>query len=367
MGPEQTSSRESEVPPLENTAFFAIETDDGYVRIEQSLGNQVLYTPSEARDVAASILAAADDAVASDPGIAREYPGSGGDLVPRARERCMSDAHHRAAIAERAARAGGAVARELFRTELSVETKDYKNDLVTEADRDAQQQVLATVREEFPDDDFVCEEESVALRGPEADAGDARLVESIPDAGTCWVVDPIDGTSNFVRRTRTWATSVAAVVDGEAVGSATYLPAMGDLYAAGPESVERDGTEMAVSDREDPETFAASPVGYWPRDQREEFVGLFEAVVERFGDARRVGSFQTTLAYVADGGLDAAICTRDMSPWDTVAGVHMVRQAGGTVTDVHGDPWRHDSRGVVASNGNAHDVALEAAQQAIQD
>ena len=279
----------------------------------------------------------------------------------------MPDAHHRAAIAERAARAGGAVAREFFRSELSVETKDNKNDLVTEADRDAQQQVLATIREEFADDDFVCEEESVELRGPEADADEARLVESIPDNGACWVVDPIDGTSNFVRKTRAWATSVAAVVDGEAVGSATYLPAMGDLYAAGPESVERDGTAMSVSDREDPETFAVSPVGYWPRSQRDEFVDLVEAVVERFGDVRRVGSFQTTLAYVADGGLDVLICTREMNPWDTVAGVHMVRRAGGTVTDANGDPWRHDSDSIVASNGNAHDVAVEAAQQALDD
>jgi len=277
----------------------------------------------------------------------------------------MTDAHHRAAMAERAARAGGAVAREYFRSDLSVETKRDKNDLVTEADRDAQQQVLATIREEFPDDDFVCEEESVALRGPEADDGEARLVEEVPESGACWVVDPIDGTSNFVRGTRVWTTSVAAVVDGEAVGSATYMPAMGDLYAGGPESVERDGTTLSVSDREDPETFAASPVGYWPPDQRDEFVDLFEAVVERFGDARRVGSFQTTLAYVADGGLDAAICTREMRPWDTVAGVHMVREAGGRVTDVHGDEWRHDSEGVVASNGEAHDVVVEAAQQAL--
>jgi len=277
----------------------------------------------------------------------------------------MTDAHHRAAMAERAARAGGAVAREHFRTDLSVQTKRDKNDLVTEADRDAQQQVLATIREEFPDDDFVCEEESGVLRGPEADADEARLVEEIPDSGACWVVDPIDGTTNFVRQSRVWTTSVAAVVDGEAVGSATYMPAMGDLYAGGPENAEREGTTMSVSEREDPETFVASPVGYWPPEKRHEFVDLFEAVAERFGDERRVGSFQTTLAAVADGGLDAAICTRPMRPWDTVAGVHMVRKAGGTVTDVDGNEWRHDSDSVVASNGNAHDVVLEAARQAL--
>ncbi|WP_372479028.1 hypothetical protein ACAH01_09660 [Halomicrobium sp. HM KBTZ05] len=62
MATDQREPTGLDVTPLENTAFFSIETDDGYVRIEQSLGNQVLYTPEEARDIAESILAAADEA-----------------------------------------------------------------------------------------------------------------------------------------------------------------------------------------------------------------------------------------------------------------------------------------------------------------
>lgn len=65
MASEQAGGPTSDVLPLENTAFFDIETDDGYVRIDQSVGNQVLYTPAEARDVAESILAAADEAAES--------------------------------------------------------------------------------------------------------------------------------------------------------------------------------------------------------------------------------------------------------------------------------------------------------------
>lgn len=63
MATDQSDGTSLRVPPLENTAFFSIEDDDGYVRIEQSLGNQVLYTPDEARDVAEAILDAVDDAV----------------------------------------------------------------------------------------------------------------------------------------------------------------------------------------------------------------------------------------------------------------------------------------------------------------
>lgn len=62
MESEQAGDRETDVPPLENTAYFAIETDEGYVRIEQSVGNQALYTPEEARDIAESVLDAADEA-----------------------------------------------------------------------------------------------------------------------------------------------------------------------------------------------------------------------------------------------------------------------------------------------------------------
>ncbi|WP_324757958.1 inositol monophosphatase family protein [Haloarcula sp. GH36] len=272
----------------------------------------------------------------------------------------MTDRHHRAAVAERAARAGGAVARERFRGALTVETKANKNDVVTEADRDAQQQVLATIRAEFPGDTFVCEEDIGSVPGTDSEG----LVDSVPDAGPTWIVDPIDGTANFVRGMPLWTTSVAAVVDGEPVGSATYVPAQGDLYAAG-ESATRDGAGLTVSDRTDPETFAVAAVGWWDRDDRKEFGRLCTAVVERFGDMRRLGSFQLTLATVADGGLEGAICTRPMNSWDTVAGVHLVRKAGGTVTDIDGNRWRHDSDSLVASNGEDHEKLLAAANQAL--
>ncbi|NLV12600.1 inositol monophosphatase family protein [Haloarcula argentinensis] len=277
----------------------------------------------------------------------------------------MTDASHRAAVAERAARAGGVVAREQFRGDLSVESKANKNDLVTETDRDAQGQVVATILEEFPGDRFLCEEDLSTRAGPEANY-DPEAVDSIPDSGAVWVIDPIDGTANYVRGMRLWGTVVSAVVDGEPVASVTYLPSYGDLYAAGPESVTRDGTELSVSGRTDPETFAVAPVGWWDRDDRDEFGRLCSAVGDRFGDIRRLGSFQATLAHVADGALEGLVCTRPMAPWDTLAGVHMVRQAGGTVTDLDGEPWTHDSDSVVASNGEAHEAFVAAGNEALR-
>jgi myo-inositol-1(or 4)-monophosphatase len=271
-------------------------------------------------------------------------------------------------MAERAARAGGAVARQAFRGDLQVETKADKMDPVTDIDRDAQRQVVATIREEFAGDAILAEEDAlpVGLGGSADEGGADPLVDVLPESGDAWIIDPIDGTTNFSRGLGLWTTSVAAVVDREPVGSATYVPVAGDIYTAGPDSASRDGTTLTVSEAADPETFVAGVVGRWLADGAGEFGALGAALVERLGDTRRFGSMQATLAYLADGGLDAVVGPMAHAPWDSVAGVHLVREAGGTVTDVHGDPWTVDSEGLVASNGRAHQPVLEAVQSALE-
>jgi len=274
----------------------------------------------------------------------------------------MSEATLRAAVAERAARAGGVVANERFRSDVEVTTKQNRNDLVTEADRDAQRQVIATIRQEFPGAAFVCEEDS---RPFGTDKGAVELLEAVPESGDVWVVDPIDGTSNYVREIRFWGTSVVAVSGGEPVAAATYMPAEEDIYTAGPESVSRNDTSMTVSERSDPETFAAALIGWWPSKQGAEYASLFGAAADRFGDLRRAGSMQGALALVAAGGFDAAFMPATPHPWDAIAGVHLIRQAGGTATDIDGDRWTNGDEGLVVSNGTAHDTVLKAVRDGL--
>jgi len=272
----------------------------------------------------------------------------------------MSDATHRAAVAERAARAGGVVARESFRESVAVETKADKNDLVTEIDRDAQRQVIATIRQEFPSARLVCEEESLPVG-----AEDVTLLESVPESGDAWVIDPIDGTGNYVREIPRWATCVASVTDGEGVGVATYLPAEEDMYAAGPESVTRNGESIRVSDRTDPETFVVAMIGRWSVQPASRSARLVEETLDRFGNVRRTGSMQATLALVAAGGYDAAIMPDPPEPWDSIAGVHLIRRAGGTATNLDGDRFTHDDDALVVSNDRCHDRVVEAATAAL--
>ncbi|MCL7418300.1 MAG: inositol monophosphatase, partial [Halalkalicoccus sp.] len=79
---------------------------------------------------------------------------------------------------------------------------------------------------------------------------------------------------------------------------------------------------------------------------------------------RRFGCAQATLSLVADGGLDGALSDVRPNPWDTVAGVHLLRNAGGRATDIEGERWRHDSTGLVVSNGHVHETVLDAVRTA---
>lgn len=253
----------------------------------------------------------------------------------------------RTAAVERAAETGSRVAIERFEGSLTVETKATEMDLVTDADRRAQERVVESLREADPDAAIVAEE------------GD--FTASVPSAGDAWVIDPIDGTTNFVHGLRTWATAVAAVSDGEALAGAIYAPALGDRFVAGPETATRNGEPMSVSDRVDPESFVVAPILRYTERQadRERFAATTDRLVTGLGDLRRLGCAQVTLALVAAGVLDATVGPFPPNAWDTVAGAYMVELAGGTVTDLEGEPWTPDSDGIVATNGRAHEAVLD--------
>jgi myo-inositol-1(or 4)-monophosphatase len=254
-----------------------------------------------------------------------------------------------ATVVADSARAGGAVAAESFRTDIAVERKDGKTDVVTTADREAQAAVAERIREHDPD---------AIIYGEEGE-----FEHGIPETGTVWIIDPIDGTNNFVRGNRRWATSVACLVDGEPVAAANVLPAMDDSYVGTADGVTRNGETVSVSTRSDPARFQVVPTIWWAFDRRDEFAAATSTIVERFGDLRRIGSAQAALSLLAAGGVDGVITNIDAHAWDTVAGAAFVEWAGGRVTDLDGEPWRHSSRGLVASNGQAHDELLQAARE----
>lgn len=255
----------------------------------------------------------------------------------------------RVTTARNAARAGGRVAMATFRDAIDVETKQGKTDVVTKADRDTQAKIRAIIDTQFSDEAFI---------GEEVDAS-----KTVPERGAAWIVDPIDGTNNYVRGMRQWTSSVATVDDGITLAAATAAPALGDLYVGGPRGTTRNGQHVSVSETTDPDQFTVAPIIWWPRDRRDEYAQATEAIVTRFGDLVRLRSAQLSLALVASGAIEAIVTNITGNPWDTVAGAYLIEQAGGTVTDLHGDCWQYDSEGLVASNGRAHETVLAAANE----
>ena len=263
------------------------------------------------------------------------------------------DDQARAELAERAAAAGATVASDAFRTAVEVETK-ADAEPVTQVDRDAQRRVTEVIREERPDETVVGEE--------------GETPKSIPEGQPSWVVDPIDGTKNFARGSRTWGTSVAAVTPDGVAGAANVFPAVDDVYVVGgngpgPESAgpRRNGESISVSDVDTPEEALVGPLMLWTRERRDEFAAALGETARRFDDVRRVGSAQAMLSRIAAGEIDGTFTNLSPPPWDTVAGVALVRAAGGRVTNLDGDRWSPDDRGLVASNGEIHDALREAA------
>ena len=255
--------------------------------------------------------------------------------------------------AQRAAQAGGDVAMGLFRNGITSEQKSGKNDVVTRADHDSQAAIVSCLD---------------SGRGPDlpvvAEEGDAP--KAVPDTGAAWVVDPIDGTSNYARGTRLWTVSVAFVSYGEPVVGVTHCPALGDTYVAEASRTRCNEQSVSTSDRTDLETFSVAPLFGKHARNRSAYRRAVDVILEHFGDNWNVGSGQLSLAMVASGELDAAVSAIELRPWDTVAGVHLVRQAGGVVTDLDGERWTHDADSLVASNGRCHDELLARFDDALE-
>lgn len=221
-------------------------------------------------------------------------------------------------------------------------------DMVTDADFASQEAVRGLLLGARPDDAFVGEENTPTASSPESRAG--RL---------CWVVDPLDGTSNYVHGFPMFATSIGAVLDGELIAGAIYDPLRDEMFSA-----SRDGGAFLGEDRLAVSTAtklgeALVAVSLPPRVDRDspDLAG-FIAVVQSSRAVRRTGSAALNLAYVASGRLDAH-WAHVIQPWDAAAGVLIAAEAGAVVTNCQGDPfdiWKADY--LVASTAELHTAVL---------
>ena len=237
-------------------------------------------------------------------------------------------------VAIAAAEAAGEVLRSGFGQQQEVRYKG-ETDLVTEADERAEQAIEEVLRGAFPEYGILTEES-----GELAGEGEAR-----------WIVDPLDGTTNYAHELPIFAASVALERAGAVLVGVVYDPMAQEIYAAERGSgATLNGQPIEVSDTD--ELIQALLASSFSSDREDisASLDLFGKFADRTQGVRQLGTSALDLCYVAAGRLDGCY-ERGFSAWDVAAGILILEEAGGRATDYQGDEFDLQSQEVVASNG----------------
>ena len=238
-----------------------------------------------------------------------------------------------------AARLAGALQKERLHGELAVSFKG-EIDLVTEVDRDSERLIVDALRAAFPEHSFLAEENAYE-RG------------SLPYK---WIVDPLDGTTNYAHGFPWFCSSIGLELDGELVAGVIHNPVYDELFTATKGGgAFLNGVRLSVSSRT-PLQNSLLGTGFpydCATDPANNFAG-FIAFQKCARGIRRAGAAALDLACVAAGRLDG-FWELKLKAWDVAAGVLMVREAGGEVTAFDGSPYDIFNDRIVASNGLIHD------------
>jgi myo-inositol-1(or 4)-monophosphatase len=249
-----------------------------------------------------------------------------------------------------AAIAAGRVHRRYFRQPLDVRKKG-PIDLVTAADLAAEQEFRALVAGRFPGHSVLGEEQAVG-RTPESPT-------------RCrWIIDPLDGTTNFAHGLALFCVSLALEVDGRIELAVVYDPVGEELFTAERgEGARLNGQPIRVSEREAlVDGLLCTGFPYTVRDGRGRQVDVFSAFLGRARAVRRLGSAALDLCYVAAGRFDG-FWEEQLHPWDIAAGALIVQEAGGWVTAFNDEPIDLFRGQIVASNGRLHGQMLSVINQ----
>lgn len=247
-----------------------------------------------------------------------------------------------------------AMAGEFIKSKLgeikNINLKHSSHDLVTEVDKGAEQLIRKMISTHFPLHDFLGEE-GVAP-GPQAST---HALEEAVHAEFLWIVDPIDGTTNFVHGFPFFSISIALAHKGEVIVGVVYDPIRDEVFVAEKgKGTYLKGKRIHVSD-EAKLSDSLIATGF-PADHLEalptNLVGIM-AVAPKVRNLRIAGSAALHLAYVAAGRL-SGFWEIGLNSWDIAAGALLISESGGSVTDTEGQPFTLATRNILATNGNVH-------------
>ncbi|HRP34572.1 MAG TPA: inositol monophosphatase family protein [Gammaproteobacteria bacterium] len=243
-----------------------------------------------------------------------------------------------------ARRAGDLIVRHINQLDaIRVDSKG-RNDFVSEVDRMAEQDIIRTVQRSYPDHAFLAEESGAS--------GDAEYV---------WIIDPLDGTTNFLHGFPVFCVSIAVMHRGRLEHGVIFDPLRNELFTASRGAgASVDGRKMRVSDtRLLEKSLLGTGYPYKPEsDWLDPYMDMLKSAIRETSGVRRPGAAALDLAYVAAGRLDG-FWEIGLNIWDIAAGALMIQECGGIVTDLAGrDGWQQ-SGNVVAGNPKIHEALLK--------
>ena len=247
-------------------------------------------------------------------------------------------------VAVRVAEGAGQILLSRFHGDKEVSYKGRAN-LVSDVDKLSERQIIAALSLEFPGVGFLAEEsEAVAST-----------------TGYTWVIDPLDGTTNYAHQFPMFSVSVGFEQDGKMLCGAVYDPVRDEMFTGSRvKGAFLNGEPILVSDVSSlSEGLLLTGFPYDFREKVERALDLFRSMLVASQAVRRAGSAALDLCYIACGRADG-FWELELSPWDTAAGLVIAEEAGGRVSNFDGGPFSIYSREILSSNGSIHEAMLSA-------
>jgi len=254
------------------------------------------------------------------------------------------------AFAEDVARGAGEILRSNYGKHQSIHYKGEIN-LVTDVDRQSEAYIFERIRSAFPDHGILSEESS----------------EHVSPSPYRWIVDPLDGTTNYAHNYPCFCVSVALERDGKLLAGAVFDPLLSESFTGSPGNGSfRNGERITVSGVDDlRRSLLSTGFAYDVNKATDNNLDFFREFVFTGQAIRRDGSAALDLCYLACGRFDG-FWELKLSPWDTAAGLLILREAGGVATRLDGSPYDIHQPDLLASNGHIHEQMMAVVRRVLE-